>query len=86
MQGFTTAELEEAKRLNEHASRDLAGGTAARETANDHVRGTVLFASAPFLAAVAQRFTDRTFRIGANVVALILLAYAVYSVVRLPRI
>jgi len=39
-----------------------------------------------FFVAVAQRFRLRGVRIGANALALALLAYAVYGVGSLPRI
>ena len=59
MPGFTTAEFEQAAALNAQASQALNEGTANRETANEYVRGTVLFASVLFLVAIAQRFTIR---------------------------
>jgi hypothetical protein len=66
--------------LNAQASRYFDAGKEARETANKYVRLTVLFASVLFFVAVAQRFRLRGVRIGANAIALVLLAYAVYGV------
>lgn len=83
--GFTTAEFQEAERLNAQASQDLADGTEARATANEYARGTVLFASVLFLVAIAQRFASRSIRIGANALAIALLLYAVAGVATLPR-
>jgi hypothetical protein len=50
------------------------------------VRATVLFASVLLLVAIAQRFSTRGVRIAANGLALVLLGYAIFSVVRLPRL
>jgi hypothetical protein len=85
MPGFSQPELEQAKALNDQASALFAEGTDAREMANKYVRDTVLFATVLFLIAVAQRFQERRIRIGANALALSLLAYTLISVVILPR-
>jgi hypothetical protein len=85
MPGFSQPDLEHAKGLNDQASALFAEGTDARETANEYVRDTVLFATVLFLIAVAQRFRERRIRIGANALALSLLAYSLISVVILPR-
>ena len=85
MPGFSQPDLQQAKALNDQASALFADGTVARETANKYVRDTVLFATVLFLIAVAQRFRERRIRIGANALALSLLAYSLISVVILPR-
>ncbi|MGZ8570866.1 MAG: hypothetical protein ACXWW5_01410 [Actinomycetota bacterium] len=84
--GFTNPNLEEAKRLNAQASVSFADGTEAREIANKYVRDTVLFASVLFFVAIAQRFTVRGVRIGANALALVLLLYTLSTLVTLPRV
>ena len=86
MPGFTTAEFTHAAQLNDQAGALLTEGSDARDTANEYVRATVLFASVLLLVAIAQRFSIHGVRIAANVLALVLLAYAVWSVARLPRI
>jgi hypothetical protein len=86
MPGFRNPNMERATALNARASAYFAAGTAARETANRYVRQTVLFASVLFFVAMAQRFRLRGVRIGANAIALTLLAFAVYGVGTLPRI
>ena len=86
MPGYRNPQLEQAKRLNEHAAATFAEGTAARETADKYVRATVLFALVLFLVAVGQRFKARGVRIGANTVAVGLLAYALFNVSTLPRL
>jgi hypothetical protein len=85
MPGFSQADLERADALNDQASALFAEGTDARETANKYVRDTVVFATVLFLIAIAQRFKERRIRIGANALALGLLAYSLISVVILPR-
>ena len=76
----------QAAQMNDQAGALLTEGTDARDTANEYVRATVLFASVLLLVAIAQRFSIHGVRIAANVLALVLLAYAVWSVARLPRI
>jgi hypothetical protein len=85
MPGFSQPDLEQSAALNDQASALFAEGTDARETANKYMRDTVVFATVLFLIAVAQRFKERRIRIGANTVALGLLAYSLFSVVILPR-
>ena len=85
MPGFSQPDLEQAAASNDQAAALFAEGTDARETANKYVRDTVLFATVLFLIAVAQRFRERRIRIGANALALSLLAYSLISVVILPR-
>ena len=46
----------------------------------------MLFATVLFLVAVAQRFTVRNVRIGANALAIALLVFTLVNVVALPRI
>jgi len=86
MPGFTTDDLTEAAQMNAQAGALLTEGTDARDTANEYVRATVLFASVLLLVAIAQRFKVDGVRIAANTLALALLAYALWSVARLPRI
>ena len=86
MPGFTTAAFEQAAALNAQASRELNAGTANRETANEYIRGTVLFASVLFLVAIAQRFKVRKIRFVANGLAVVLLLYSIGVVIALPRI
>ena len=85
MPGYSNPGVTKAARLNAQASRDFDSGTAARETANKYVRLTVLLASVLFFVAIAQRFRLRGVRIGANALALALLAYTVFGVGSLPR-
>ena len=85
MPGFTTADLTQAAQMNAQASAQLTEGSGARDAANEYIRATVLFASVLLLIGIAQRFSVHGVRIAANVLALALLAFALWSVVRLPR-
>jgi hypothetical protein len=85
MPGFTNPNLEAAKELNAQASSAFAEGTDSREIANKYMRDTVLFASVLFFVAIAQRFKIRRVRLGANVLALVLLIYTLSTLVTLPR-
>ena len=85
MPGFTNPNLDAATKLNAEASAAFAEGTAAREIANKYVRDTVLLASVLFCVAIAQRFTIRGVRIGANALALVLLSYTLWTMVTLPQ-
>jgi hypothetical protein len=75
----------EADKLNDRASRRFDEGNEARETGSKYVRATVLFASVLFLVAVGQRFKAHSARLGVNVIAALVLIYAVASVADLPR-
>ncbi len=86
MPGYSNPSMAKAAKLNAQASAYFAAGTDARENANKYVRETVLFASVLFVIAIAQRFQLRGVRIGANALALALLAYTVYGIGSLPRI
>jgi hypothetical protein len=74
-----------AARLNARATSTFDQGTAARETADQYVRNTVLFATVLFLVAIAQRFKVRTARIVMNAIAASVLVYVLFSVLNLPR-
>jgi hypothetical protein len=86
MPGFSNPNMAAATKLNAQASDMFAEGTVARETANKYVRDTVLLASVLFCVALAQRFTVRGIRIGANALALVLLLYTLFTLVDLPRV
>jgi hypothetical protein len=77
---------DKANQLNDQASAEFDTGTHAREQGEQYVLDAVLFASVLFLVALAQRFNEPIVRLGANSVALALLAYVILSVVRLPRL
>jgi hypothetical protein len=59
-------------------------GTAARETGDDYVRTTVILASVLFLVAISRRFGLRLARLSLLGLGLVLLGYAVYSIVSYP--
>ncbi len=86
MPQYRNPDLERAAKLNATATESFDEGTAARETGEKYVRDTVLFAMVLFLVAIAQRMKDKTFRTSVNVIALILVGYALFDVVRLPRL
>ena len=56
---YRNALLEESGQLNKNADAAFLEGTAAGETAEKYVRGTVLLATVLFLIALAQRFKVR---------------------------
>ena len=85
MPGFHNPHLRNAARLNAKASSYFDRGTEAREIANKYVRDTVLFATVLFLIAIAQRFTVRNVRLGANALAIGLLVFTLVTVIDLPR-
>jgi hypothetical protein len=86
MPGYKNPYFEKADKLNEQSDQLFEKGTAADDTAGKYVRDTVLLAMVLFIVAIAQRVKDRAVRTGANVVALLVLAYALVSVVDLARI
>jgi len=86
MPQYKNPDTEKAARLNASASAAFDDGTKARETGEKYVRDTVVFAMVLFLVAIAQRMKDKTLRGGVNVMALLLAAYGLVSVIRLPRL
>jgi hypothetical protein len=86
MPEYKSSLAERADRLNDEATKVFDDGTEARETGEKYVRNTVLFAMVLFLVAIAQRFKDRTLRAAVNVIALIVLVFALGSILTLPRI
>jgi hypothetical protein len=86
MPGYANAEIGEATRLNEEASHKFDEGTEARETGENYVRNTVLFATVLFLVALAQRQKARGARIAANGIAVALLVFTMISTVNLDRL
>jgi hypothetical protein len=86
MPEYRNPQLEQAAQLNEEAAHAEAEGTHARETAEQYIGATVLFALVLFLVAVGQRFRILGVRIGAIAMAVGLLGYALYQVATLPRL
>jgi hypothetical protein len=78
--------FDRAARLNARATSTFDEGTKARETADQYVRDTVLFATVLFLVAVAQRFKVRGARMIMNSIAACMLIYVLVSVAGLPRL
>ena len=85
MPEYHNAQLEQADVLNERASRAFEAGTAARETAERYVRGTVLLATVLFLVALSQRFKLRNVRIGLIVLTGAMIVYALAILGTYPR-
>jgi hypothetical protein len=86
MPEYHNAELERAGRLEDRASAAFDHGTQARETSDEYVRQTVLFATVLFLVAIEQRFATRRVRIAATALAGGLMLVALIGVVGLPRL
>jgi hypothetical protein len=78
--------VERSDELHDRASETFRRGTEARETEDDYIRLTVLFATVLFLIAVSQRFTFRKVRLAAVSLAGVLLIIALVGVIRLPTI
>jgi hypothetical protein len=85
MPQYQNPQAEQAKQWNEKAVAAEEAGTAARHTAEEYVRGIVLFSLVLFLVAVGQRFRVRGVRITTIAMAFGLFAYALYDVASLPR-
>ena len=77
--------IERSAELHERAAETFRSGTEARETEDDYIRLTVLFATVLFLVAVSQRFTYRRVRIAAVSLAAVLMIVALAGVIALPR-
>ncbi len=80
------ASLAQANQVNKAAAVAFAEGTAARETSENYVRSTVLFAIVLFLIALSQRFKLRQVRVGLLFVAAGVMIFALASVANYPRL
>lgn len=70
--------LEEAEELGKEASHAFDLGVEYRKTGERYVRVTVILAAVLFLIAIGQRFKIRGVRYAVNVVAGVLLVYAMF--------
>jgi hypothetical protein len=86
MPQYHNALLQRSEQLNQEATTAFVEGTAARETADKYVRGTVLLATVLFLVALSQRFKLRNVRLSLLVVAGGLMVYALVAVATSPRL
>jgi hypothetical protein len=86
MPEYRNPQLERADRLENGASAAFEHATRARETSDDYVRQTVLFATVLFLVAIEQRFASRRVRVAAAVLAGVLMVVALVGVIGLPRL
>ncbi len=75
---------EEAAELSKEASHAFDLGVEYRKTGEHYVRVTVILAAVLFLIAIGQRFKIRGVRYAVNVVAGVLLVYALYPLRHLP--
>ena len=78
--------IERSAELHERAAETFRSGTEARETEDDYIRLTVLFATVLFLIAVSQRFTYKRVRMAAVAMAAVLMIIALAGVIALPRL
>jgi hypothetical protein len=83
---YSNTYFSQASRLNTEAAKLFDQGTSAKDTSDKYVRYTVLLASVLFLIALAQRLRFPSARIGLNVVAVGVLAYAMTELLTLPRL
>jgi hypothetical protein len=86
MPEYRNALVERSAELHDRARETFRRGTEARETEDDYIRLTVLFATVLFLIAVSQRFTFRRVRLAAVSLAGVLMIIALVGVVTLPRL
>jgi hypothetical protein len=80
MPEYHNPQIEQGEQLNDHAAQVLEEGTAARNTADQYVRTTVVLASVLFLLAIAQRFKVRGVRIGVLALSGALLVYGIAAI------
>ncbi len=78
--------LAEAEELDAEASHAFDLGVEYRKTGEHYVRVTVLLAAVLFLIAIGQRFKIRGVRYAVNIVAGVLLVYALYLFAIYPHI
>jgi hypothetical protein len=78
--------LAQADRLNAQASAAFDQGTTDRDTGDQYVKYSVLFASVLFLVALSQRPKAHVARAILSTFSFALLIYVLISVLRLPHI
>ncbi len=83
---YRSSKSEEAKKLNESAAQAFERGDLARENSDHYVRATVLLATVLLLIAISQRFKIHGVRVALVVIALFLLCFPLYQILRLPRV
>jgi hypothetical protein len=86
MPEYVNPQIEQGTALNEQANATFEAGTAARSTADQYIRTTVVLASVLFLLALSQRFRLRQVRIGVLVVAGALMLYGITAIVSFDRL
>jgi hypothetical protein len=86
MPEYHNSQTEKAAEIDAQATEIFDAGTEARETADKYVRQTVLFATALFLVAIAQRFRYKGVRIAAVGLAGGIAVFGLIGTVGLPRI
>ena len=86
MPEYHNPQIEQGVQMNEHAAQLLDEGTAARDTADQYVRTTVVLASVLFLLAIAQRFKVRGVRIAVLAVSGALLLYGLVAIASFRRL
>ena len=86
MPEYVNPQIEHGEALNEQANATFEAGTAARSTADQYIRTTVVLASVLFLLALSQRFRLRQVRIGVLVVAGALMLYGIAAIISFDRL
>ncbi len=85
MEGYRSSKEEEAAKLNDQATDVFERGTRDRQRSDEYVRVTVTLATVLLLMAISQRFRTRGVRVGLLVIAVLLLCFPVYHILKLPR-
>lgn len=79
MPQYANAKASEAAQLDREATAALDAGNHDREIGDEYVRATVLLAVVLFLVALSQRFDIRSVRLGIIGLAVVVLAYSIFS-------
>ena len=78
--------LDQGQRIDDEATGVFTEGSDDRAIAEDYVRNSLLLAMVLVLIAMAQRFRVRQVRIAVLIVASVLIAFVLATVVRYPRL
>ena len=85
MKEYRSSKMEEAAKLNDQAAEVFEQGTRDRQYSDEYVRVTVTLATVLLLMAISQRFKTRGVRVGLLLIAVFLLLFPVYHILRLPK-
>jgi hypothetical protein len=85
MAEYRSSKTEAAAKLKDQATDLFDEGVRAEQRSNQYARATVTLATVLLLVAISRRFETRGVRIALVLLAVFLLCFPIYHILRLPR-